>query len=218
MMGWVILTALLVVAALVLWRARVSGGVLRLALAALMLGAAGYALQGRPSLTGSPTEAQRATRPMDPGQLALRRSMFGQFVFSDQYFIASDAMLRTGKTEAAAKVLLSGLQQSPRDPALWAGLGLALQEHDGNALSPPARRAFARAVQLGPDQPGVWFYLGLAHVRAGDFVRARGAWARAARLARPGSDASQSIMTRLVLLDGVLASQPGAEGATAPRR
>ncbi|WP_448659910.1 hypothetical protein ACPVPU_05205 [Sphingomonas sp. CJ99] len=219
MMGFAILAGLILVVAVVLWRAGLSGGVLRFVLAALMLGAAGYALQGRPSLGGSPTDTRRTIRPMDPDLLALRRSLFGQFVFSDGYFIASDAMLRAGKTEAGVKVMLGALQQAPTDPALWTGLALALQEHDSNALSPPVRRALAQAARLGPDRAGVWFYIGLAHVRAGDFVTARRYWARAARLARPGSSASQAIMTRLVLLDQVLASDPQQpRGAGGPAR
>ena len=46
----------------VLWLARLRGAMLQLAAAALLFGAAGYALQGRPGLAGSPRTVA-ATRP-----------------------------------------------------------------------------------------------------------------------------------------------------------
>lgn len=47
-MGWLILLALVAASLAALWALRVRQGMLTGAAAALMLGAAGYALQGRP--------------------------------------------------------------------------------------------------------------------------------------------------------------------------
>ena len=70
-----------------------------LAGAALMLGATGYALQGRPFLPGQPARPQVDTAAVDPGLIDLRDRMLGrpQFTGDGAYLVAGDAMRRAGE-------------------------------------------------------------------------------------------------------------------------
>ena len=54
-MGWAILGLLMAAGFSGLWVSGVRGGLLTAALAVMMLGASGYALQGRPTLAGPGT-------------------------------------------------------------------------------------------------------------------------------------------------------------------
>jgi cytochrome c-type biogenesis protein CcmH len=77
LMGWLILFGLLAASLTVLWRLGVGHGLLTAAAAALMLGAAGYALQGRPGLRGAPARGSEG-RDIFPLTEA-RHAFFGQF-------------------------------------------------------------------------------------------------------------------------------------------
>ena len=210
-MGWVWLIMLGAATGAILWAHGLPRTLASFAGAAMMLGAAGYALQGNPGLSGHPVVHERHVRDADPDLLALRRSMFGKFTFADGYFIAADAMSRSDKPELAVQVMLGGLRKAPRDAALWSGLGMAYVEHDGNVISPAARLSFEQALRLAPEHPGPRFYYGLSMVRADDFVGARDQWARALALSRPGSSTRTEIAQRLVLLDRLLAEQAAAQ-------
>ena len=61
-MGWLVLFALVALSLAVLWRLGVRQGMLTAAAAALMLGASGYALQGRPGLRGAPAQRECGAR------------------------------------------------------------------------------------------------------------------------------------------------------------
>jgi len=176
--------------------------------AALMLGAAGYALQGRPGLPASPAVAARAAAEDDSGLVSLREAMWGRFTGDGQWLVAADAMARAGEKRSAVRVVLSGIRATPDSALLWTGLGTALARHDG-AVSPPARFAFARAMRLAPGHPGPPFFLGLALVREGDFAGAQTAWRRALALAPARAAYRGEIAGRLALLDRLLAMEAG---------
>ena len=57
MTGWLILLVLVALAAGLLWLLRVRGAMLQACGAALLVGAAGYAQQGRPGFPGAPADA-----------------------------------------------------------------------------------------------------------------------------------------------------------------
>ena len=203
-MGWVMLVLLggAAMAALVLLR--VGRPLWSLVGAGLMLGAAGYALQGSPTLPASRAMPTARTTADDPELTLLRDRMLGRYTADDAYLVASDAIARSGDRHAAASVLLGGLHALPHSVALWTAFGTALAANDGT-VSPPALFAFQQAARLAPRHPAPPFFLGLAYVRAGDFAAARPAWARA--LARSPVDAPyrDGIAQRLALLDRYLA-------------
>lgn len=207
-MGWLILLVIGAGAfglALLLGAPRALGSFIG---AALMLGATGYALQGRPGLAGHPVSTGRAGSTLDPGVAELRTKMFGRFTAAEPYFFAADALERTGSQANAVRLLLGGVNTQPRSAALWTGLGAAYAEHDAT-VSPAARFAFARAMQLAPDHPGPPYFLGLALVRAGEFQEAQRWWARAYAITPDRFTYRAEIGRRLTLLEALIASGAG---------
>lgn len=206
-MGWIAL-ALLAAAA---FGALVLLGIPRLLWsmlgAALMLGATGYALQGRPGLPAS------APRPVNDGAgdapdvIALRDAMFGRFSGDAAYLTAADAMMRAGERRAAVRVVLGGISAIPESVMLWTALGNAYSAHDGGQMSPPALFAYQQALRLSPRHPGPPFFMGMAYVRAQDFAAARRCWTRALSLTPADASYRKDIALRLALLDRLLAMQ-----------
>lgn len=208
-MAWMVLALLVLSAAALLWRLGVARGLWSFVGAALMLGAAGYAWQGRPTLAESPVAATARTVQVEPALIDLRTRMFGQFTVANTYLVASDAMTRSGDRRRAIEMLIAGINAAPRDLALWTALGLAYADHDAATLSPPARFAFNRAFTLAPQHPGPWFFLGLAQIRGNQLRAARASWLRAFRLTPADASYRMDIAERLFLLDRFLATPEG---------
>ncbi len=174
--------------------------------AALMLGAAGYAMQARPGLAGAPARTAPSRGTVDPALSKLRLTMFGRFTYAEPFFVASDALIRAGARDSAVNILLGGLNTARDNPALWTALGSAYVEHDGS-LSPAARFAFSRALRIAPEHPGPPFFLGIALIRERRWVEARRWWSRAYLLSPPGTAYREDIAARLVMLDEFIAAQ-----------
>ena len=206
LMGWVMLVLLGggAMAALVLLR--LARPLWSLVGAGLMLGGAGYALQGSPALPASPATPMAQGTADDPELIALRDQMLGRYTADDAYLVAADAIARSGDRHAAASLLLAGLHSLPRSVTLWTAFGSALAAQDGNTVSPPALFAFQQAMRLSSRHPAPPFFLGMAYVRAGDFAAAQAAWRRALVLSPIGAPYRAGIAERLVLLDRYLAT------------
>ncbi|WP_235527952.1 tetratricopeptide repeat protein [Sphingomonas sp. Leaf38] len=174
---------------------------------ALMLGAAGYALQGQPGLAGHSVTTGLAPAPDDSAMLELRDQMLERYTGAAAYLVAADAMTRIGDRRAAVQVLLGGIRIAPTNVVLWTGLANALAAHDANQVSPPALFAFQQAMRLAPKHPAPPFFLGLAYVRAGEFAKARPYWARALTLTPADISYRGEIAARLTLLDRLLDAQ-----------
>jgi len=199
MSGWLILaalTALGIGAFRLLW---LRGPMLQLAAASLLIGASGYALQGRPGLSGSP-RAAAANRVVVP-LTGARDAFFGEFTPSGHWLLLSDSMARRGDTADAAGILRSAVREHPRDVALWVGLGNALVDHAG-VLTPAAQLAYERAVELAPGHPAAPFFSGLALARSGDRAGALALWREI--LAEAPADASWRPMVE----DAIAALEP----------
>ena len=165
MSGWLILAALVALGVGAFRLVGLRGPLLQLAAAALLVGSAGYALQGRPGLAGSP-RAAAASREIVP-LTGARNAFFGEFTRSGHWLLMSDSMARKGNTADAAGLLRSAVREHPNDPALWVGLGNALVDHSG-MLTPAAELAYRRAAELAPRHPAAPFFYGLALARSGD--------------------------------------------------
>lgn len=173
MMSWLILMLLVALALGVVRLAGLRGAWLTMAASALLLGAAGYALQGRPGLPGSP---RAGIDPPPPISLVNPRNAFlGQFNQSSHWLIIADSYAARGKTAEAAGILQAAVQAHPRDYALWLGLGNALADH-AHMLTPAARLAYARSAELAPTSPAPAYFLGLAMLRSGDPEGALAQW------------------------------------------
>lgn len=173
--------------------------------AALMLGAAGYAWQGSPTLAASPARPMALQVADDPSLIDLRERMMGRFTADSAYVIAADAMGRAGERRSAVRALLGGINRYPTSVMLWTALGGALSAHDGNTMSPPALIAFRQAIRVAPRHPAPRFFMGLAYVRANDYPAARAAWVKALALSPEGASYRRDIEIRIQLLDRLLA-------------
>ncbi|WP_326524068.1 tetratricopeptide repeat protein [Sphingomonas sp.] len=209
MIGWVMLVGMMAAAFLLMLLAGAPRAMASFVGAALMLGAAGYALQGRPDQPGAPVEPAAKTGSVDPGLSRLRLEFFGRYTVAEPYFFAGEALTRSGALQSSVSLYLGAANAYPDSAALWTALGQAYAEHDGNTVSPASRFAFDRAMRLAPDHPGPPFFLGIALVRAGEFREAQRWWRRAYALASPARAYRGEIGRRLELLDAFLSSPAG---------
>ena len=201
-MGFAWLALLAVVTLALLWLLRIRGSLLTLAAAAVVFGCAGYALQGRPDLPGTPRIAGERNAPMPLAEA--RHALTGQFDYADAWLNMADALASRGRTEDAAKLLQTQVARHPGDYKLWIGLGNALSDH-ARMLSPAARMAYERAAELAPGHPAPLFFLGLAEARSGNPKVAARLWREI--LANAPADASW----RPLVENGLLAiEQPQA--------
>ncbi len=196
MMGLVILVLIVAATLGLLWLLRLRGAVFTLAAAALMIGAAGYALQGRPSLNGSPHVASDRRAPVK--LTAARKALMGQFTAADTWMTISEGYASRGRTADAVGVMNSAIRERPTDYAMWVGLGNALSDH-ARSLTPGAQFAYLRAAELAPGHPAPGFFLGLAEARSGQPGQALTRWRKI--LADAPADASW----RPLVEDAVLA-------------
>jgi cytochrome c-type biogenesis protein CcmH len=208
-MGTLLLLALVTATAGALWWAgRLRGAALQLVLAALMIGSAGYALQGRPSLVGAPAEA--GFRPAPLPLTEPRQAMLGRFNQSDRWLVIADGYARRGDTAGAVGIIRAGLRAHPDDAALYVGLGNALVDHAG-MVTPAATLAFARARALAPKLPAPLFFEGLALARSGKREEGLALWRRALALAPPGTSYRP-------IIEGGVAALEGKAAPVSPQR
>jgi cytochrome c-type biogenesis protein CcmH len=180
--GWLILLLLIAASAGALWLLKVRGGLLTAAGAALVFGAAGYALQGSPGLPDAPANAgaERSVIPLTEA----RHAFFGNFSAEESWLGMSEGLARAGNTEDAVGILQNAVGRYPGSVQLWIGLGNALVDH-AHGLTPPAELAYRRAAELAPGHPAAPFFYGLALARSGDRAGAVAVWQRILATAPP---------------------------------
>lgn len=204
-MGWLWLFVLLAATAGGLWVAgKLRGAALQVTLAALMLGAAGYALQGRPGLPGTPREGGLA-RPAVPLTEA-RQAMLGTFTAGERYLLIADSFARRGNTGEELGAIRAGLRAYPKDLALRIGLANALVDH-ARMITPAAELAFERARQAAPRHPAPLFFEGLARARSGDFERSLALFQAALALTPEGTSYRPMIEQGVTMVGNTLAGQ-----------
>lgn len=172
-MGWVALCLLLVASLALLRLLGVKAGLLTASAAALMLGASGYALQGRPDLPAAPAHSGEGhdVLPLTDA----RHAFYGYFTPAETWLRMSEALERDGKSEDAVGILENAVRRYPGDPQLWVGLGNALVDH-ARGVTPPAELAYKKAQEVAPQHPGAKFFFGLALARSGDRTSALALW------------------------------------------
>jgi cytochrome c-type biogenesis protein CcmH len=163
--GYSILLLLIVLSLGALWLRGVRGAALTASAAALLLGGAGYALQGSPGVPGAPAQGMEG-RDIFPLTQA-RHAFFGEFTPAESWLRMAEALARDGQTEDAVGLLQNAVKRYPGDPELWIGLGNALVDH-ARGITPAAELAFRRAEAAAPGHPAAPFFYGLALARSGD--------------------------------------------------
>jgi cytochrome c-type biogenesis protein CcmH len=196
MIGWFALLLLLALAAAALWLMRVRGAMLQASGAALLMGAAGYAFQGRPGLPSAPADTALEHEVVPLTQA--RHAFYGNFSGEESWMTMSEALARSGNTEDAVGILQNAVGRYPRNAQLWVGLGNALVDH-ARGLTPPAELAYKRAAELSPGYPAPPFFYGLALARSGDTRSAIILWQQILATAPPNAS------WRPLVADGVAA-------------
>jgi cytochrome c-type biogenesis protein CcmH len=184
--------------------------------AALLLGMAGYALQGSPGQPGAPKSPVEKSGTADAALLAQRQAMGSAFGSGQSWLIVADGLSRQGQFGAAASVLRTAIHQNPKDADLWVALGNALVGHGDGFISPAAQFAFQRAATISPTHPGPPFFMGLALAQSGRLAEARAIWARLLEQAPKDASYRADLESRLARLDAMIGAQPGASPSTGP--
>ncbi|HWL46868.1 MAG TPA: tetratricopeptide repeat protein [Sphingomonadaceae bacterium] len=176
-MGWLILAVLALLTGLGLWRfgalPRVSRDYLA---AALLLGVAGYAWQGSPSLGGSPTPPKAAAQQPGKDFPKSPEGMVAKVGSDADVLMAAENLHDRGLDAYAIATIRAALNRRPSSADLWVGLGNALVTYSDGLIAPAARLAFERAAKLSPDHPGPPYFMGLAYAQAGQFEQAIAIW------------------------------------------
>ncbi|MBV9528814.1 tetratricopeptide repeat protein [Sphingomonas sp.] len=205
MTGWLILLLLLALAAGALWAMRVRGAMLNACGAALLIGAAGYALQGRPGLPSAPADDAAEHQVVPLAQA--RHAFFGNFSGEESWLAMSEALARDGDTENAVNILRNAVGRYPGNVQLWIGLGNALVDH-ARGLTPPAELAYRRAAGLAPGHPAPLFFYGLALARSGDPQTAAAIWRNILATAPAKADWRPLVEQGVMALGGQQAAPP----------
>ena len=164
-MGWLILLLLIAASIAALRFFGVRGPAFTASAAALLFSAAGYAMQGSPTVGGSPAQMTGAQDILPLTEA--RHAFFGNFAPAEPWLRMSEALARDGQNEDSIGILENAVKRYPGDPELWIGLGNALVDH-ARGLTPPAQLAYRRAAEVAPDHPAAPFFYGLALARSGD--------------------------------------------------
>lgn len=218
-MGLIVGVALAALVWIIVWKTRrVGGAALQLLGAALLVGLAGYALQGRAGLTGSPA-AERATRALPPAMaIPLAEEFFGRFNGAYSWLVIANSFLARGDSGEAVATLASATHAAPGNAQLWIAYANAIRLHSGGRISPAARLAFERAAELAPDHPGPAFFFGLAVLQSGDVEGARAVWNDLLAKAPAGAPWGRALAVRIAILRELQARtilRPGAPPSAA---
>jgi cytochrome c-type biogenesis protein CcmH len=181
---------------------------------ALMLGLAGYALQGSPRQPGAPKVAAEKLAGDPAALVTARRQLAGDGpVAGDRWVMIGDALARNGQYADAAGMLLGATEHDPNNGEAWLALANALVAHAEGALTPAALYAYNRAAKATPEAPGPPFFLGLALAQSGKLEQGRALWAQLLARAPANAPWRADLISRLARLDLYIAAQRGGPAA-----
>jgi len=186
MNGWFVLGLLSVLSLFALvFFVRSSKGLWQVAAAAVLLGMAGYALQGRPSLPPAPAQPLEASAVGATQLVEIRADMDESFGSAKRWLVTADSFAKQGDYPLSASYIQSGLRKDPQNADLWSALGLQLMLASEGQMSPAAQLAFDKARAIRPKYPAPYYFAGLARLFAGDLDGAILLWEKTVLLATP---------------------------------
>ncbi len=186
MNGWFVLGLLSVLSLFALvFFVRSSKGLWQVAAAAVLLGMAGYALQGRPSLPPAPAQPLEASAVGATQLIEIRADMDESFGSAKRWLVTADSFAKQGDYPLSASYIQSGLRKDPQNADLWSALGLQLMLASEGQMSPAAQLAFDKARAIRPKYPAPYYFAGLARLYAGDLDGAILLWEKTVSLATP---------------------------------
>ena len=175
----------------------------------LLLGAAGYAWQGTPSLPGTVREGAQAILPFDEDMAKLRNAFAGTDNQAAPWITLSDGLARQGDYENAANALVAGVKSAPDNANLWVALGNMLITKSGGVVSPAADYSYRQAMRLAPEQSGAPYFHGLALAQSGQYDAARKIWAALYARVPPQSPLHAMLSAHLARLDSLMTQRGG---------
>lgn len=181
--------------------------------AALLLGVAGYALQGRPDLPAAPKLPAESAAGNAAALVEARKALDGQVRSrggGSNWIVVSDALARHGQYSDAAGILVGALAKDPNNSDAWLALGNALVGHAEGTLSPASLYAYNRAAQIAPEAPGPPFFLGLAMADSGRLAEARQLWGDLLARSPPDAPWRADLAGRIARLDAFMAERDRA--------
>ncbi|MEI9890095.1 MAG: c-type cytochrome biogenesis protein CcmI [Caulobacteraceae bacterium] len=146
------------------------------AVAAPVLAGGLYLAFGKPGLPDQPFAARlKAWQQGDPSQLGpgevaavLQTIAKARPTDAEPLTYLAKAQAATGNVAAAAETMRKAIRLEPKDPDLWANLGiLRLQQGQGEETA-PAQDAFRQALALDPRNGAARYHLARARIAAGD--------------------------------------------------
>ena len=209
MTGWLILGALaVVVTAGLLVIGKLPRISYELVGAALLLGIAGYAWQGNPSMAGVSLTKAEDPEEYDETIAKKREEISGKFGGAQQWLVLSDALNRAGNNKDAANYMRRGVQEYPNNPDMWVGLGNKLVVHAEGIITPAAQFAFQRAAEISPEHPAPPFFFGLALAQSGRMEQAVTIWQELLDRSPKEAPWRADLETRLAVVKKTLPSAP----------
>lgn len=184
--------------------------------AALLLGLAGYAMQGSPDLDGAPKAQAFDTSGTGAAMVEARRSLFDTAMLPSRYVVSADAFSRRGQYEQAAAFLRGAVKENPQDTEAWLALGNALVEHADGQLTPAAIYAYGQGEKTDPTHPGAGYFLGVGLLRSGRPAEARSLWQELIDNAPDDAAWKPLLQERVVRLDELLMRMGNPAGAEPP--
>jgi len=171
--------------------------------AAMALGLAGYAWQGRPDLPGAPKAGAEAKAADGSAMVAIRRS-FADGMPSSDFLIISDGFARRGDFANAAGILRGATRKNPQDGQAWLAMANALVERADGQLTPASLYAYRKAAAANPQDAAPPFFLGVAMIRGGRLIEADQLWRES--LSKTPADAPwrKDLEQRLGALEGLM--------------
>ena len=181
--------------------------------AALLLGIAGYALQGSPETPGAPKAPAEKPTDASAAGIAERQKLGDGPAMGDKDLIVADALSRHGQFANAAEWLRGAVKKDPNNAQAWLAMGNALVGHAEGTVSPAALYAYGQSAKAAPDSPGPAFFLGLALLQSGRIAEGRAMWVDLLKRSPEGAPWRADLEKRLAELDSYLARQMAGGGA-----
>lgn len=197
------------------------------AVAAPLLAVAVYLLTGSPQRPDEPFAARLETwRHADPASLdADRMSALLEQLTREHprdarllVFLAR-AQLAQGQTSMAVRTLQRAAAVAPGRADIWAQIGEGLSEIAGGEVTPDARRALERSLQLDPRTPLARYRLARADIASGQAARGLAVWRALAAELAPGDPRRAALEAEIAAVAATgrlpvpVASPPAASGA-----
>ncbi len=204
-MAWIVVLVFSLVALALIWRfAGLPRAGLELAVAAALVGIAGYVWQGSPTQVGSPVEARdKGFVPPDVALRASRAATGNNYGDAAKVAEFADTLDRMGLTREAVIAVRTAMRKDPNNVELWVALGNTLVAHGGGTLSPAAEFAFQRGAQLSPAHPGPPFFMGLALANSGRSEDAAQVWRGLLARTPPDAPWKADLEARLAAIGGM---------------